>query len=332
MGVVIAVGLIAISVAISLESFRAPPNRTNPTRQVIAAVNELEAANQEYDEMKKAFDKEPNSHIWKSRLKEAEKRLRNAEKAEAKARAMKRTIKPTLWPTEADEENAKFELKMQDDLLHFAIAGPSGTGKSSLINAFRGLQKGDTDYAPVGVVETTSEIGRYPDPNEERKRMVWYDIPGAGTPDFPKKDYFIKMRLFVFDFIILTVGDRFTEIDTYIIEECDRFAIPIFLVRSKADQNIRNLESDNPDWDLKQCRENFISTTLKDMEKKLASIELKDKKVYIVSSPVMKAITSKTIVKESSGSSKKVTCEQIIDEADLIKKVVETIRDRRYWS
>ena len=57
------------------------------------------------------------------------------------------------------------------------FAGGSGTDKSSLINAFRGLKSNSPNAAPTGVIETTMAITRYPDPREELpyKRFVWYD-------------------------------------------------------------------------------------------------------------------------------------------------------------
>ncbi|KAG1828896.1 hypothetical protein DFJ58DRAFT_826395 [Suillus subalutaceus] len=44
---------------------------------------------------------------------------------------------------------------------------------SSLINAFRGLRNRDQGAAPTGVVETTTDITRFPDPSPHNP-FVWY--------------------------------------------------------------------------------------------------------------------------------------------------------------
>jgi predicted GTPase len=43
--------------------------------------------------------------------------------------------------------------------------GLSGTGKSSLINAFRGISNKHPDAAKTGIVETTTDVVGYSDHN-----------------------------------------------------------------------------------------------------------------------------------------------------------------------
>lgn len=100
---------------------------------------------------------------------------------------MREGIKPVIMPTREEYEATKKCLQYEDGIFHFAIAGISGSGKSSLINAFRGLHNGSRGslVAKTGVTETTSQIARYADPNKANP-FVWYDVPGAGTliPDW----------------------------------------------------------------------------------------------------------------------------------------------------
>jgi energy-coupling factor transporter ATP-binding protein EcfA2 len=110
-------------------------------------------------------------------------------------------------------EAAKERIQYHAERLHFAICGASGSGKSSLINAFRGLWTDDPDAAAVGNNETTLGVTRYPDPRQELPypRFVWCDVPGAGTFNIPAWQYFNQQGLFIFDFIILVydnVRDR----------------------------------------------------------------------------------------------------------------------------
>ena len=114
-------------------------------------------------------------------------------------------IQPVVWPTAEELAAAKARAGYREDRLHFAVCGPSGSGKSSLINALRGLRNNQEGSAKTGVVECTAAMQRYPDPRKKMPypRFVWYDIPGAGTSKIPGWQYFNRQGLFIFDFIIL---------------------------------------------------------------------------------------------------------------------------------
>merc|ERR1719215_658619 len=60
------------------------------------------------------------------------------------------------WPVPSFLEDVGYERT-----INIAVFGASGTGKSSLVNALRGKRPGDTDAAPVGVQETTTEPVHY---------------------------------------------------------------------------------------------------------------------------------------------------------------------------
>ena len=114
-------------------------------------------------------------------------------------------IQPEVWPTEEEFQLAKERVQYDPEKLHFAVCGSSGSGKSSLINAFRGLKNDNRQAAPTGVVETTMAITRYPEPRQELPytRLVWFDCPGAGTLEIPGWQYFNQQGLFIFDIIVL---------------------------------------------------------------------------------------------------------------------------------
>jgi len=120
-------------------------------------------------------------------------------------------IQPVEWPTEEEFEAAKARVEYRVDRLHFAICGGSGTGKSSLINAIRGVQNLDATggAAPTGVVETTLDVTAYPDPRDQPpySRFVWFDVPGAGTLEISDWQYFNQQGLFIFDGIIMVYDD-----------------------------------------------------------------------------------------------------------------------------
>ena len=118
---------------------------------------------------------------------------------------LEKGIQPEVWPTEEEFLLAKKRVQYDPEKLHFAVCGSSGSGKSSLINAFRGLKNNSRQAAPTGVVETTIDITRYPEPRQELpyNRLVWFDCPGAGTLEIPGWQYFNQQGLFIFDVIVL---------------------------------------------------------------------------------------------------------------------------------
>ena len=137
---------------------------------------------------------------------EAQKREEQVQKELQQAKFfLHKGIEPEVWPTDEELQLAKNRIQYDTEKLHFAVCGSSGSGKSSLINAFRGLKNNSPQAAPTGVVETTKSITRYPDPRRElpHTRFVWFDCPGAGTLEVPGWQYFNQQGLFIFDIIVL---------------------------------------------------------------------------------------------------------------------------------
>jgi putative ribosome biogenesis GTPase RsgA len=69
-------------------------------------------------------------------------------------------IQPEVWPTEDEFQSVKTRIRYDPEKLHFAICGSSGSGKSSLINAFRGIKNADPGAARTDVIETTTSVTR----------------------------------------------------------------------------------------------------------------------------------------------------------------------------
>ncbi|KAG1720940.1 hypothetical protein EDB19DRAFT_1917640 [Suillus lakei] len=130
---------------------------------------------------------------------------------------------------------------------------------------------------------------------DERYQHVWYDLPGAGTIRIPDWQYFNAQGLDVFDCIVVLFNDWFTHTDIAIFLNCRRFKIPTYIVRSKADQHIRNIlkeieyESDDENVDRSQrpalymaAREQLVDEIRRDVKVNLAEANLPDQKVYVV--------------------------------------------------
>ena len=182
--------------------------------------NDIKKAREDLAEAIKLAEGAAQLEAEAKRLKEAAfKKQLDANKREAKARELQehaqkhlelatasrpvtpRGIRSEVWPTEEEFQDAKNRIKYDSEKIHLAVCGCSGAGKSSLVNAFRGLDN-SPDSAPV---ETTKVITRYPDPRKESpyKRLVWFDCPGAGTHEVLSPQYFNQQGLFIFDVIVL---------------------------------------------------------------------------------------------------------------------------------
>ncbi|KAL4076413.1 P-loop containing nucleoside triphosphate hydrolase protein [Scleroderma citrinum] len=236
-----------------------------------------------------------------ARVAEEETKRAIAAKEEAE-RQWKKGIQPVVTPTLEQLAETKRRIQYKEGMFHFAIAGIAGSGKSSLINALRGLRniQRDGGAAATGVTETTLTVGRYPDLNPQHP-FVWYDIPGAGTQKITDWQYFNDQGLYVFDCILVLFDNRFTITDIAILTNARRFNIPTYIVRSKADQHIRNLmrdmgyDSDEEDEDdpgrrtrlYKAARKQYIEATRKNVQANLEDANLPDQRVYIVSNDTM---------------------------------------------
>lgn len=240
------------------------------------------------------------------REKEAKEEARNAIAAKEKAELrLKKGIRPVVTPSLKDIQRAKERIQYQHGFFHCAITGVAGCGKSSLVNAFRGLRNKDTGAAATGVTETTLETAMYPDPSPNH-RILWFDIPGAGTLSVPDWQYFNEQGLYVFDCIIVVFDNRFTATDIAILSNAKRFGIPAYIVRSKADQHIDNLmkdmecDSDEDDEDdsgrrdrlLTAARKQFIEETRKNVKTNLEKAGLPDQRVFIVSKDTIQTLLS----------------------------------------
>ncbi|KAF8555370.1 P-loop containing nucleoside triphosphate hydrolase protein [Imleria badia] len=242
------------------------------------------------EEMRRAREEQAAAEEAARRAAEQARKAR--EEQEEVERQLKQGIQPVVMPTVHELRAAKEKIQYKDGVIHFAVAGVAGSGKSSLINALCGMSNQDPNAAATGVVETTLEVGRYSNPNNA-DQFAWYDVPGSGTLKIPDWQYFNSQGLFVFDCVIVLFNNRFTMTDQAILSNCRRFHIPTFIVRSKADQHIRNLmqetgydsddEAETKETMYKAAREQFVAETRRSVKENLLEAQLPDQRVYIVS-------------------------------------------------
>lgn len=102
-------------------------------------------------------------------------------------------------------------------VLNIAVVGASNQGKSSFINSIRRLKSGDDGAAPVGVTETTKTIECYPD--KRKPNLIYWDLPGCGTSNFPRSQYKKLVQLDKYDFFLIISSKSFTENDGWLAKE-----------------------------------------------------------------------------------------------------------------
>jgi GTP-binding protein EngB required for normal cell division len=237
-------------------------------------------------------------------------------------------VRPECRPSDEDISRMKTHYHYSPGFTHIAVVGSAGAGKSSFINAVRGLSRSDPVAAPTGIVETTATVTRYADPYQD-SRMVWYDVPGSGTPNVPDWQYFNDMGLYIFDCIIVLTDNRVLESDLAILHACEQFKnISAFIVRSKSDQHVNNMACErmpqgfdpcDPDMDAEmrslflltklEERQRFIDETSQNVQMHLERGNLLPKKVYVICMDAMLATV------------RKIRSSKAIDEADLLSDV-----------
>ncbi|XP_053192065.1 interferon-inducible GTPase 5-like [Scomber japonicus] len=178
----------------------------------------------------------------------------------------------------AAENIQKYLNKVENIPLNIAITGETGSGKSTFVNAFRGIDKEDDGAAPTGVVETTMEVTPYPHPNYPN--VTLWDLPGIGTDSFPAEQYLEHVGFEKFDFFIIICDTRFRENDVKLAQEIQKMGKKFYFVRSKIDNDVYNEKRSqrefNEETTLAQIREDCI--------KGLQKLGVKAPQVFLVSS------------------------------------------------
>ncbi|XP_051960619.1 interferon-inducible GTPase 5-like [Xyrauchen texanus] len=183
-------------------------------------------------------------------------------------------LKETLFNQDLSSavDTIKHFLDQQDRVeLNIAVTGESGSGKSTFINAFRGLGDDDEDSAETGFVETTTEPKAYKHP--KYKNVKLWDLPGIGTLKYLKLVQFER-----YDFFIIIASGRFRECHADLVKEIKRMKKNFYFIRSKTDLSI-DAERRKKHFDEKKTLDNIRE----DCVKGLREIGVEDPVVFLIS-------------------------------------------------
>ncbi|XP_048124864.1 LOW QUALITY PROTEIN: interferon-inducible GTPase 5-like [Alosa alosa] len=126
---------------------------------------------------------------------------------------------------------------LDEVLLNIAVTGESGSGKSSFVNALRGLGDEEEDSAPTGVVETTTEPTAYPHP--KYPNVILWDLPGVGTQNFKADTYLEQVEFDRYDFFIIIASERFRSSNVDLATQIQKMKKKFYFVRSKIDVDVQ---------------------------------------------------------------------------------------------
>ncbi|XP_028404301.1 T-cell-specific guanine nucleotide triphosphate-binding protein 1-like [Dendronephthya gigantea] len=119
----------------------------------------------------------------------------------------------------------------QEAEVKIGVTGSPGAGKSSFINAFRGIDDDDERAAKTGIVETQSESVYYSHP--DYPKMILVDLPQNSTPSH--LDLFQSC-----DFFFILSATRFRKDDSDTAKNIKLLGKSFFLVRTKVDLDEEN--------------------------------------------------------------------------------------------
>jgi len=261
-------------------------------------------------------------------------------------------------------EKIKREMSFENDKIYIAVIGGTGVGKSSLVNGIRGLRDKATAAAHVGETDCTKSVIRYEDPRFPW--IVWCDVPGAGTQGRSTARYFEQHGLFLMDFLLVVCANRVRELDMEILQRAHHYKIPAALVRSKADQDLRQrakrICNDSDDEEeiksqMKRVKKGYVKEVKEDLMKEVEKAGLQEyitpENCFLVSAkfvrelmrnsqdlPALEGLDENSWKYKSAEIKAAVTkhvdklvskAEQI-DEAKLLEMVFTSVAESRYQS
>ena len=106
-------------------------------------------------------------------------------------------------------------------------------------NFFLRVKDCDPGAAKVGFcTDYTCQPKPYPHP--DNPNIIFWDLPGIGTDEFPAKTYCQRVDLKKYDSFLIFTANRFRREDSILAEAVSSIGKKFFFVRSKIDQDVEN--------------------------------------------------------------------------------------------
>ncbi|XP_044846545.1 interferon-inducible GTPase 5-like [Mauremys mutica] len=232
-----------------------------------------------------------------------------------------------------DLSGAAYVVQRSDELLkktelNIAITGESGAGKSSFLNALRGLGDEDEGSAETGVVETTIEPERYQ--HSKYPNVIFWDLPGIGTPDFQPDTYLEQVTFNRYDFFIILASERFRANHAKLAQEIHKMGKKFYFVRSKVDLDIYNekrKKSFNEERTLEKIRNDCVNHLCRE--------GMSSPQVFLVSSREFQKYDSpklqKKLLKELGSHKKHVFLLALPNLSEPILEKKKKVLQRQIW-
>ncbi|XP_055329192.1 interferon-inducible GTPase 5-like [Paramacrobiotus metropolitanus] len=182
---------------------------------------------------------------------------------------------------------AEFSRILQEEVdgwkavpLNIAVIGKTGSGKSSYINCARHVTAEDPEGALVGITETTKIIKSYPHP--ENNMLLYWDLPGVGTENFPRETYLDDIEFKSYDFYLILSCMRFTVHDLWLAEVIKNEGKKFFYVRTHSDSDVQNQKKSHPKASAGKSDEEILQEVRKDIIKRLQLNEADQDNVFLI--------------------------------------------------
>lgn len=157
--------------------------------------------------------------------------------------ALKETFEAGNLPAVAAKLQATLH-SLEDVRLDIGVTGAIGSGKSTFVNAIRGLGDEDPKSAGTGVVEMTVEPTPYPHP--KYLNIIIWDLPGIDAPTFQADEYLQRVLVDRYDFFIIITPDSFTARHAQLAHRLLQQGKGFYFVRSKVDVDLAASRSRRP--------------------------------------------------------------------------------------
>ncbi|XP_059006962.1 interferon-inducible GTPase 5-like [Mustela lutreola] len=167
---------------------------------------------------------------------------------------------------------------LENARLDVGITGDMGSGKSTFVNAIRGLGDEDPKSAYTGVVEMT--VGPTPYAHPKYPNVVIWDLPGIGAPTFQAEKYLQRVLPARYDFFIIISSESFAAHHAQLARELRQCGKRFYLIRSKVDVDIAASRSRRPST---FSEERVLSQIRDDCCRRLEVGGLQDPKVFLLS-------------------------------------------------